>query len=56
MSELDRIWNSNTPALLAAEIIADARKKAETHEKAKARAAEKQRQKNRSGVQHPSTP
>jgi hypothetical protein len=31
MSELDRIWNSNTPALLAADIIADARKKAETH-------------------------
>lgn len=38
MSELDRIWNSNTPALLAAEIIADAQKKAAAKDAASKRA------------------
>jgi hypothetical protein len=46
MSELDRIWNSNTPALLAAEIIADAQKKAATKDAASKRAAERQQEKS----------
>ncbi len=42
MSNLDIVWSRSNAAALAAQLVADSIKRAESHEKSKARAAEKQ--------------
>jgi hypothetical protein len=46
-SNLDIVWNSSTPATLAAQIVADCVAQAERKEAARKRAAERQQEKLR---------